>query len=144
MYNKKVEQYDQEMLKVSHNRIFDTLQYANKLKAVGVPEKQAEVQAEVMADIIDDKLATKKDLAQVNYDLRRAIEETRSELKRDIEELRIELKRDIEALRVELKGDINALKQNMKELELRMTVRLGGLMIGGLGALVILMKLFKL
>jgi capsule polysaccharide export protein KpsE/RkpR len=126
MYNKKVEQYDQEMVKVSHIRIFDTLQYANKLKAVGVPEKQAEVQAEMMADIVDDKLATKNDLAQVNSDLRWAIEETRSELKRDIEELRTEF------------------KQSMKELELRMTIKLGSLMIGGIGTIVILMKLFKL
>lgn len=45
---------------MSNERGFDTLQYANRLKVAGVPEKQAEVQAEVMAEIIEDKLATKK------------------------------------------------------------------------------------
>ena len=77
--------------------IFDTLRYANKLKAAGVPDKQAEVQAETLAEIIDERLATKQDL-----------------------------------------------KLGLKELELRLTVKLGGLVVGSLSALIILMKLFKL
>jgi len=46
------------------------------------------------------------------------------------------------------KADIKHLEerisQNIKELELRMTLRLGSLMVGGIGTLVVLMKLFKL
>ena len=42
---------------------FDTLAYAKKLKVAGVPEKQAEVQAEAFAEIIEERLATKQDLA---------------------------------------------------------------------------------
>ena len=38
---------------------FDTLAYAKKLKSVGVPEEQAEIQAEAFAQIIEDKLVTK-------------------------------------------------------------------------------------
>jgi hypothetical protein len=41
---------------------FDTLQYANRLRAAGVSEEQAEVHAEALAEIIDEKLATKYDL----------------------------------------------------------------------------------
>lgn len=42
--------------------VFDTLAYAKKLKAVGVPDNQAEVQAEAIAEIINDRLVTKEDL----------------------------------------------------------------------------------
>lgn len=84
--------------------IFDTLRYANKLKAAGVPDKQAEVQAETLAEIIDERLATKQDL---------------------------------QALKQEL-------KLNLKELELRLTIKLGSIMVGSLSAFIILMKLFKL
>lgn len=49
--------------------IFDTLRYANKLKAVGVPEKQAEVQAETLAEIIDERLATKQDLEALKKEI---------------------------------------------------------------------------
>lgn len=41
---------------------FDTLEYANELKAGGVPEKQAEAQAKALAKITSNTLATKQDL----------------------------------------------------------------------------------
>jgi len=44
---------------------FDTLAYSKKLKAVGVPPEQADVQAEALAEIIDEKLATKRDLKEL-------------------------------------------------------------------------------
>jgi hypothetical protein len=80
-------------IKMGSEVIFDTLQYANKLKAAGVPEKQAEVHAEAMAELIDNRLATKQDL---------------------------------------------------KELELRMTMKLGSIVVGSISILIVLMKLFKL
>ncbi|CAL7959827.1 conserved hypothetical protein [Gammaproteobacteria bacterium] len=92
-------------------QIFDTLQCANKLKSVGVPEKQAEAFAEVMAETIDAKLATKRDLEKIKVDL----------------DLKIEL-----------------LRKDIKELELRMTIKLGSFVMGGMGTLVVLMKLLKL
>jgi len=44
---------------------FDTLMYAKKLIKAGVPEPQAEIQAEAIRELIDDKLATKQDLKQL-------------------------------------------------------------------------------
>lgn len=49
--------------------VFDTLQYAKKLRAAGFTEQQAEVQAEAIAEIIDEKLATKKDLEDLTLKL---------------------------------------------------------------------------
>ena len=46
---------------------FDTLAYAKKLIAVGVPEKQAEVQAEALLEMVDEHLATKRDLKEMEY-----------------------------------------------------------------------------
>lgn len=37
--------------------IFDTIQYANKLKAAGVSDKQAEVHAEAIAELMESRLA---------------------------------------------------------------------------------------
>ena len=41
---------------------FDTHAYVKKLKAVGIPEEQAEVQAQALADLVTDRLVTKDDL----------------------------------------------------------------------------------
>lgn len=49
--------------------IFDTLQYAKKLKKACITETQAEIQAEALAEIIEDKLATKQDLKELEYRL---------------------------------------------------------------------------
>ena len=54
---------------------FDTLAYAKKLKAAGVPENQAEVHAEAFAEIIDQHLATKQDLKDLELSLKRDIKE---------------------------------------------------------------------
>lgn len=44
---------------------FDTLAYVKKLKAAGVPE----VQAEALIEIIDEQLATKRDLKEMEMRL---------------------------------------------------------------------------
>ncbi len=75
---------------MGHAIAFDTLAYTKKLKAAGVPEKQAEVQAEALAEIVDERLATKQDI---------------------------------------------------KELETRMTVRLGSIMTAGIVIVAALVKL---
>ena len=53
---------------------FDTLDYVKKLKAVGVPEEQAEVQAQALAGLLaSDQLVTKQyldmRLAELKTDL---------------------------------------------------------------------------
>lgn len=59
---------------------FDTLMYAKKLREAGVPENQAEVQAEAMAEIVEDKLATKQDLRNLELTLELKIAETKAEV----------------------------------------------------------------
>lgn len=48
---------------------FDTLMYAKKLKEAGFTEQQAEVQAEAMRELIDNNLATKCDLKELEEHL---------------------------------------------------------------------------
>lgn len=53
---------------------FDTLAYTKKLKAAGFDDRQAEAlseaQRESFAEIIDDRLATNKDLKEVEASLK--------------------------------------------------------------------------
>ncbi|WP_333656090.1 hypothetical protein [Dissulfurispira sp.] len=92
--------------------VFDTLAYAKKLKEAGVPEKQAEIHAEAIAEIVEDKLATKRDLK----DLEVAVQ-------RDIKELEVTVQRDI------------------KELELRLIIKLGSLIAASIAIVAALVKL---
>ena len=45
--------------------MFDTHNYVKKLKAVGVPEEQAEVHVDAIAGLIEEQLASKRDLKEL-------------------------------------------------------------------------------
>jgi hypothetical protein len=96
---------------------FDTLAYANKLKVAGVEPKiaeaQAEAQAELISELMEEKLATKEDIRQLQLAIK------------DVEQ--------------GLKHDINDVRQSLKSIEDRLIIRLGGLLIIGIGALATLM-----
>ena len=60
---------------------FDTLAYVKKLKAAGIPEKQAEVQAETFAEIIEERIATKQDILLLKQDIKELELSMKQELK---------------------------------------------------------------
>ncbi|MHB8260300.1 MAG: CCDC90 family protein [Bacteroidia bacterium] len=69
---------------MAHAIAFDTLAYAKKLIAAGVPAQQAEVQAEALAEIVEERLSTKQDLKELEVALKRDIKEMELRLKYDI------------------------------------------------------------
>ncbi len=72
---------------MSNTITFDALAYVKKLKAVGVPEEQAEVQAEAFAEIIEERLVTKQDILALKRDMK----EMETSLKRDMKDLEMRL-----------------------------------------------------
>ncbi|TAN45216.1 MAG: DUF1640 domain-containing protein [Nitrospirae bacterium] len=63
---------------------FDTHAYVKRLRAVGFTEDQAEAQAETLAEIVEDKLATKTDLKELELNLRREMAELKAAIVTDI------------------------------------------------------------
>ncbi|MBF0415731.1 MAG: DUF1640 domain-containing protein, partial [Magnetococcales bacterium] len=87
-----------------------------KLREAGVNEQQAEVQAEALVDLVEDRLATKRDVA----DLKRDIESIRAELKRDIKEM----DGKIESVRADLKRDIKELDGKIETTKIEILARM--------------------
>ena len=79
----------------AHMIHFDTLKYAETLKAAGIPEKQAkvfaEVQQESLSQCIDTALATKADLLEVKAVLKAELTREINSVKVDLEKLRSEV-----------------------------------------------------
>ena len=48
---------------------FDTLKYTKTLIKAGVPQVQAEGQANALAELVEEQLATKQDLKELEYRL---------------------------------------------------------------------------
>ena len=90
---------------------FDTLKFANKLKAAGVADKHAEAEAEAIAEVI-----------QVNFkDL-----VTKEDLRREFREYEMRFDAKLEHLEGKLVGDITAVRGEITLLKWMLGVLLAG------------------
>jgi dsDNA-specific endonuclease/ATPase MutS2 len=129
---------------------FDTLAFANRLRASGMEQKQAEAQAEAQAgllsDMVNNKLATKDDvkreISELRHELKSDIAELRHELKSDIAELRHEVKTEIAELRQEVKSDVAKLWVGLENLKTDLGKQIHNSMIAGVGVLATLTTFF--
>ena len=88
---------------------FDTLKFANTLKASGVPDKQAEAQAVAFAEVIQvnfKELVTKEDLDQ-------GLAATTKELRQEINAFAKELRQEINDVEQRLNIKINDVEQRL-------------------------------
>ena len=105
---------------------FDSLTYANRLKAAGMDGGLAEVQASALTEVIQDhfhSLSTKQEVQQLSLDLRKEIQLQGQELRKDMQLLRLEVQKD------------------MQLLEQRMVIKLGSLMVLAIGVVATVVKL---
>ncbi len=116
---------------------FDSLSYANRLKAAGMDAGLAEVQASAMTEVIQGQsqnLSTKQEVQQLGQDLHKDMQSLRVELQKDMQTLRVELQKDMQSVRVDFQKDMQLLEQ-------RMVIKLGSLMVLAIGVVATLVKL---
>jgi len=77
---------------------FNTHALVKKLIASGMPEAQAEAQMEIFIQFIDDRLATKTSVKNLEFTLKKDIKELESNLMKDMKELDTNLRRDLKIL----------------------------------------------
>ena len=106
---------------------FDTLEFAKKLKAANFTEDQAEALAEAVAGIVEDRLATKQDLKELESRLEVWLKELETGLRRDLKELETGLRRDMQEMELRLRHDL--------------TLRLGYMLAAAVAIVAVLVKL---
>ncbi len=117
----------------------DTLGYAKRLRDAGIPVEQAEAHAEAAREFIMAELVTKPDLLALRQDLTA----TKQELQTSIATLRQEVQAAIDRLTAKL--DLTASKQELQAaiqtIELRLTIRTGGMLAVAVAVLAAIIKL---
>lgn len=138
------------------------LRYTEELEKVGFSTEQAKKSVQIWMDLMDQNFATKTDFKEHYFmtkndlkDLQNEVSHVASEIRSEMKELKIELKNDIKDLqnevnhvaneirnemkdlKTELKDDMKDLKTefktDIKDLEHRLTVRLGLMLAGSIG-----------
>ena len=116
---------------------FDTLSAATRLRReAGFSEDQARVLVDTFAQCVDESLATKRHVKETEEALRREMQQLEASLRGDLASLRGDLEKT--ALRDDLEKTETSLRSDMRALEHRMTIKLGGIVGLALGILVAL------
>lgn len=95
---------------------FDTLKFANALKAVGVPDKQAEAEAQVLSEVFSinfREVTTKEDLKRAVADIEVKIREVEQRLLVKIDQNKNDLTAKIDQFRLELNARIDQVKTEL-------------------------------
>jgi len=126
----------------------DTLVYAKRLREAGFSEVQAEGQAQALAAAMTDSLATKQDLRELEarmdarfaqVDARFSQVDARFEyLERHLDTRLAEQERRLELRFAEQTARFDG---RLADLERRVTFRLGGITVAGIGVVSALVKL---
>lgn len=110
--------------------MFNSLKCVKRLEKVGVSREQAETHVQIMSELVETNLVTGEQFKDGMGGLK-------AEFKEDMTNLRTELKEDIANLRAEFQE----LRHEVRELEHRMTIKLGTIISVAMGILVAIMKL---
>ena len=104
--------------------VFDTHAFVKRLTAAGMPEAQAEVLADEQVRLIDDRLATKEDIAKLQAATKEDIAKLQAATTMDIARVH----EDIARLQAATKEDIARLqaatKTDLREMELKIEAKL--------------------
>ena len=111
---------------------FDTHAFVKRLTKAGMPEDQAEVLANGQSDLYE-RLVTKE---YFQFTLKHELEKLRAELKHDIDKVQANL----ETVRAELEITKTELKRDIKEMEQKLTIKLGAFLVIGVTVLTMLDK----
>jgi len=116
---------------------FDTLGYAKRLRDSGLTAEAAEAHAEAARDFIMTELVTRSDLDTTRRVLETAMQNTELRLEGRVDRLESGEEKRIDRL----DGRIDRLGIRIDSLELRLLVRLGGLIAIGIAILAAIIKL---
>jgi hypothetical protein len=98
---------------------FDTLKLARALRdKAGFTQEHAEATADALAEVVVGQVATKQDVG----DARAEIAALRTDVRAEIAALRAEVHAEIAALRAEMTA-------GFRDVEQRITIRLGGMLV---------------
>ena len=131
---------------------FDTLGYAKCLRDAGVSQEHAEAAREfVMGELVtryDLEMATtliRRDfevsIGALRHDIEASIGSFRHDVEKSIGSLRLDFEKSIATLRKDMERSMEAFRRDMDRLELRLTLRLGGMFAVSVAILAAIIKL---
>jgi predicted nucleic acid-binding Zn-ribbon protein len=124
------------------NIAFDTLEYSEKLKAVGFSPEQAKVQAQALRDAMVEHVATKSDVDTQGERLEAKIERLEAKIEAQGKELEARINNEIALLREEFRSEILLVRRDMRMLLYQLIGSIGSMIVIAIGVVSKLAGLF--
>ncbi len=126
--------------------MYNSLKYTKTLEATGFTREQAEATINLVIETMDYHFATKTDLQFMETNIRSDMKDMETSLRSDMKDMETSLRSDMKDMETSLRSDMKDMRAEMKEIETsirsdmrfmesRMTLRLGGIMLGGIALL---------
>jgi hypothetical protein len=113
--------------------MFNALKYTQELEQAGFSRAQADTSLKILIEVMNENFATKSDLLETETRLRSEISEVRSDLLAS--EARV--KNEINALKI----DFKSIEASIRELDYKLTIRLGLMLTAAVGITTTLFRL---
>ncbi|MGE3973909.1 MAG: hypothetical protein AB7F59_05210 [Bdellovibrionales bacterium] len=104
--------------------MFNAFKYSKQLEEAGFSREQAEIQLQVITEIVEGELATKQDLKILETGLKQELESFRKDITTSFE------------------IKISSVENKIQQVEYRMIIKLGSLLIVGFTTIATLMKIW--
>ncbi len=127
--------------------MFNAFKYTKQLEEAGFSREQAEIQLQVMTEIVEGDLATKQDIVILNTSVKQveaaslqAINSLEVSFKQEMKLLEVRLMNFVENKISSLELRFNNLENKVQQLEYRLTIKVGALLIIGFSTMATLLK----
>lgn len=117
--------------------MFNALKYSQELEKAGFSRDQAEASVKLLIEVMNENFATKSDLNETELKLSSAILAVKS----DLRETKLELESKIDSVDQKLDSVVQKFDSSIREVEYRLTIKLGTMMTLAIGVTATLMKL---
>ncbi len=128
--------------------MFNTLKYAKMMEDVGFSREQSETSVRILVEVMDEKLATKIDLKNLEVvlksdiqELRYEMHETTTELRAEMKELGTELRAEIKDLDVRMGHQFQNVDSKIEQLKSDLTIRMGTMLAASIAILTAIQKI---
>lgn len=112
--------------------MFNAIRYTQELEKAGFSPDQAEASVKILIDVMNENFATKPDLKELEL-----------LMKSDLKEFELSIRTDLNKLESTMNSGFKDYRVEMRELEYRLTIKLGTLFTVGVGATAAIVRMLQ-
>ena len=115
--------------------MYNALKYTERLEKAGFTREEAEATTHMVLETMTDNFSTKDDLKLSVIALRADMKAMEQSIRADMKAMEQSIRADMKIMELSLRAEIQELRAEMKQMESRLTLKLGGMLIAAIAVM---------